>query len=476
MKLARTAACLLSVAAAGTLTIGATAAAAAPAGAALNWQQCGPLECATVMVPVDWSRPGGAQLALGVAELPAASQPAQGTLFVDAVEPDGVGSSAIMFAQEHLGFFIGGLPLAHNRLNIVVVDRRGFGTSDPLSCTVSADDPSVPDLPANPSALDQLLAEDRAVAQGCLGSGSLLDHLDTVSSARDLEAVRQALGVSKISYFGETDGGLLGATYAAMYPNHVAAMVLDGAADHQLPALPRLISAAQAGEDLFDRFAAWCHASSSCVLHGQDVGAEFDAVVAAANHGQLAGLTGQQIQVTTSHLVLGEHLIEWPLLGDAIAAALHGDPSVFLAFVDLEFADPGYTASRAAGCADFPARPADLLALAALSKQFPHLGGLSEWSDLAAVCAGWPIPAANPPEPLRVSGTPPILIVNTTHDSTTPYPWAVSLARSIAGSRLLTVDVSGHLGFDNSPGCAAKAEDAYLANGTLPPPGAVCPA
>jgi pimeloyl-ACP methyl ester carboxylesterase len=297
-----------------------------------------------------------------------------------------------------------------------------------------------------------------------------------VSSARDLDAVRQALGVAKISYFGETDGGLLGATYAAMYPHHVAAMVLDGAADHQLPTLPRLFSAARAGEDLFDRFAAWCHSSSSCVLQGQDVGAEFDAVVAAANHGQLAGLTGQQIQVTTSHLVLGEQLIEWPLLGDAIAAALQGDPGIFLALVGLEYADPGYTASRAAGCADFPARPSDLLALAAISKQFPHLGGLSEWSDLAAVCAGWPIPAANPPSPIRVTGAPPILIVNTTHDSTTPYPWAVRLAQSIAGSRLLTVDVSGHLGFDNSPGCAAKAEDAYLAEGTLPPPGTVCPA
>ena len=474
MKLARTAACLLSVTATGAMTIGVTAAAAAPAGAVIQWQQCGPLECASVMVPVDWSQPGGAQLALGVAELPALSQPAQGTLFVDAVEPDGVGSSAIMFAQQHLGFFIGGLPLVHDTLNIVVVDRRGFGTSDPLSCTVSADDPSVSDLPTTASALDQLLAHDRAVAAGCSGSGPLLDHLDTVSSARDLDAVRRALGVAKVSYFGETDGGLLGATYAAMFPQHVAGMVLDGAADHQLPTLLRLISAARAGEDLFDRFAAWCHSSSSCALYGQDVGADFDAVVTAANHGQFAGLTGQQIQVTTSHLVLGEQLTEWPLLGEAIAEAEQGNPSLFLALVGLEYADPGYTASRAAGCADYPATPVDLLALAAISKQFPHLGGMSEWSDLAAVCAGWPIPAANPPAPLRVSGTPPILIVNTTHDSTTPYPWAVRLARAIAGSRLLTVAVSGHLGFDNSPGCAAKAEDAYLAEGTLPPPGTVC--
>jgi hypothetical protein len=66
-----------------------------------------------------------------------------------------------------------------------------------------------------------------------------------------------------------------------------------------------------------------------------------------------------------------------------------------------------------------------------------------------------------------------VLIGSTTHDSTTPYPWAVNLARHIAGSRLLTVDVGGHLGLDNSPKCAANMEDTYLAEGTLPP-GAIC--
>lgn len=98
-------------------------------------------------------------------------------------------------------------------------------------------------------------------------------------------------------------------------------------------------------------------------------------MVAAANHGQLAGLTGPPIQVSTSHLVLGGQPTDWPLLGEAIAEARQGDPSGFLPFVDLEFADPGYTASPAAGRADYPAQPSDLLALAALSKQFPTWAG-----------------------------------------------------------------------------------------------------
>lgn len=470
---------LLSVAAVTVVVVGttctATAQAGAPGGTAVQWQPCGVLQCTTVTVPVDWSRPLGAKLTLGVAELPALTQPALGTVMGDSIEPDGVGSSNIAFLQQHSSFFTALLPQVHQFLNIVAVDPRGFGTSDPLSCTVPALDPSLSDLPTTPSALAQLLAHDRAVALGCSGSGDLLSHLDMVSQARDLDAVREALGIAKIRFFGQTDGALLGATYAELYPGRVAEMVLDGVADHQLPTLPRLLSVARAGEDSFDRFAAWCQATSACALYGQDVGAAFDSVVTAANQGRLGSLTGTEIQLTTSHLVLGEHTFQWALLGQAIQLGQQGDATGFLGLISAnsEYADPGYTASRAAGCADYPSTPADLVAFARLSRQFPHLGGINVWSDLAATCAGWPIPATNPPHPIQVSGVPPILIVNTTHDSTTPYAWAVNLARHIDGSRLLTVNVDGHLGLDNSV-CAAQDEDTYLVYGTLPAPGAVC--
>jgi hypothetical protein len=49
----------------------------------------------------------------------------------------------------------------------------------------------------------------------------------------------------------------------------------------------------------------------------------------------------------------------------------------------------------------------------------PHLQGATEvWSLIR--CLGWPVPAANPPRPLDVRGVPPVLIVNSTHDASTP--------------------------------------------------------
>jgi proline iminopeptidase len=53
-------------------------------------------------------------------------------------------------------------------------------------------------------------------------------QLDTLVA--DIEALRRALGVPKISILGHSFGGTLALEYAAKYPQHVAKMILVGAA------------------------------------------------------------------------------------------------------------------------------------------------------------------------------------------------------------------------------------------------------
>ena len=74
---------------------------------------------------------------------------------------------------------------------------------------------------------------------------------------------------------------------------------------------------------------------------------------------------------------------------------------------------------------------------------------------------------------VRVSGTPPILIVGTTGDPATPYAGAEDLAARIAGSRLLTFDSTEHTAYTKSK-CIDTAVDAYLVAGTVPPAGKRC--
>jgi len=70
-------------------------------------------------------------------------------------------------------------------------------------------------------------------------------------------------------------------------------------------------------------------------------------------------------------------------------------------------------------------------------------------------------------------GTPPILIVNATHDASTPYVWAQGLAAQFDGSVLLTREGDGHTSSLTSA-CAREHIDRYLISGETPPAGQNC--
>ena len=78
-----------------------------------------------------------------------------------------------------------------------------------------------------------MVAHNKAFGASCLeNTGPLLAHLDTVSVARDLDAIRAALGDEKLNYLGLSYGSMIGAQYAELFPDKIRVMALDGALDH----------------------------------------------------------------------------------------------------------------------------------------------------------------------------------------------------------------------------------------------------
>ncbi len=59
----------------------------------------------------------------------------------------------------------------------------------------------------------------------------LLPTLTTTNAARDLEQLRLALGGEPLNYFGFSYGTHIGLDYAALFPEHIRSMVLDGMVD-----------------------------------------------------------------------------------------------------------------------------------------------------------------------------------------------------------------------------------------------------
>ncbi|PID54119.1 MAG: hypothetical protein CSB46_04225, partial [Micrococcales bacterium] len=172
----------------------------------LDWQRCGKFECATVQVPMDWTRPEGASIALELLRRPAAEPDERiGSLVYN---PGGPGSSGVEMVKEQGGSLISSD--VAKRYDLVGFDPRGVGSSEPIDCVSDKDLDEwmaadfQPDTPEGFQEGSELAAD---FAKGCeQHTGALLPYVDTWSAARDMDVIRQALGDDQLHYLGASYG------------------------------------------------------------------------------------------------------------------------------------------------------------------------------------------------------------------------------------------------------------------------------
>ncbi len=111
--------------------------------------------------------------------------------------------------------------------DVVLVDQRGTGGSNPLNCEFADFEATEADLLADPEPM-------REAIRSCAES---LDadpvQYTTTNSIHDLEAVRQALGIERWNLLGISYGTRKALTYMKLYPDALRAVVLDGVVPQQ---------------------------------------------------------------------------------------------------------------------------------------------------------------------------------------------------------------------------------------------------
>lgn len=462
---------LAAVLIAGSGVAGAGTAAAEPA---LDWRPCQEnteVECAELTVPIDWARPSKGTIEVAVARKRASEPDARiGTLVYLPGGPGGSGVSALVGT----GVLT---PEIAERFDVVSFDPRGTNRSHPVLCSadlVAAAPEVVPDAGAR---LAEVTAYSRRLGRDCREhTGPLIDHVDTVSVARDMDALRAALGERELSLYGISYGTLTGQMYAEKFPRRVRAMVLDSVFDHNLSTRRFLASEARAAEDSFGEFIAWCEREPSCALHGRDVGAVFGGLYEKSVRGELhvpgdpaTPLAPMDLITAAVGRLYGPH---WAALAELLAALAEQDSPTAQSSPELtEF-------PLAMFCADhrfeFSSQREWATAWRAMNSAAPTIRGHFAW-PLVSTCAGWPARTGNPQHRTDIDGGPPVLLMNSRYDPATPYEWATGVARQIENSVLLTYDGWGHRVYDRS-GCTLDAFHRYLIEGRTPARGTHCAA
>ena len=456
----------------------------------LAWSDCGDdFDCARLDVPIDYDHPSGKKISLALTRL-AAADPAQrvGVLLLN---PGGPGASGIDFAHSAQRAFPDAV---RARFDIIGFDPRGVGQSAPVVCDSPTAAPTV-EASATPDQRTpgaRFLDSLKKYAESCQRStGDLLAFVDTVSSARDIERIRIALGEDSISYFGYSYGTFLGATYADLYPSRVRAFVLDGAIDPSLDYEAFRGAQALASETALTAFLADCARRADCPYHNDgNPQQHFEKLRATLDQTPLLvtspsgfkrridgyfmlAATGRGLSLRAPWQTLSQALsdAEFPHDGTALAGLLSGgDPS---SRTRRNFAN----AKIAINCLDeqLPAIDEVDRFVADLEAKAPHF---AEYEVSGAVyCISWPFPAKGVPHELHADGAPPILVVGTKGDPVTPYVWAQSLARQLTSGRLLTWTGNGHTAAFHNPSNGACIDDAvaaYLIDLTLPNEGKSC--
>ena len=466
----------------------------------VEWYDCGAtggmersaqrtgFQCAKVKVPLDYSKPDGQTIEVAMKKHLATGSVRQGSLFIN---PGGPGGSGVQYVEGAAETAFAGV---QGSFDIIGFDPRGVGSSTPVTCAAAngVDPMSDPGQASSGAPFEELAPQIettfRQMEANCAAGtkpAGLLDHVDTISVARDLDVLRALSGDQRLNYLGISYGTYLGAHYAELFPANTGHMVFDGAVDPSLSLGERAAGQAKGFETSLRTYVKQCQAGQtgpSCPLTGSvDAGTQqIRDLIASADKTPLktsdpnVTVDGGTITVVVRRLLYASEY--WNALTYALDQAItQQDGSSFQTLYGPTTTGVSAPTFYAVNCLDIPVQ-GDMTSWEQEYQQIlqssPTFG--VSLSNQDARCQAWGHNGTRKPAPIHAKGAAPILVVGTTGDPATPYAWSKALAEQLDSGQLLTWEGDGHTAYGRSGACVRRAIDGYLIGGTMPKPGATC--
>ena len=446
-------------------------------------EEQGKFSCAMVTVPMDYNNPDGTTIQIAVKKR-AADGESRGSLFINPGGPGGSGISLVERAEQRFSKEL----LAG--YDVVGFDPRGVGSSTPIECgdaqLTATDKPQPGEFFETWAA--HYLTQVREVREQCEAHSEpgLLDHMNTVSVAKDLDVLRAISGEKSLNYLGYSYGTELGYTYAELFPKNAGRLVLDGAVDSTISHQDFDLDRAEAFENALHSYVQAClegKAGDNCPLTGdveQGVQQIHDLITSAdtspmATSDPDVKITGAQLAQAIQLPFLQYGL--WPQLTAVLAPAIsQGDASGFAeAFKQIS---NGLSTAAYLGvqCQDRPAQ-ADVDVWRAQYEEAQEIAPtFASAASLDVICTAWGHYSETDPLPqdVQAEGAAPILVVGTTGDPATPYKWSEALAEQLDSAQLITWQGNAHVAYPRGNKCITKAVDGFLLDGQLPEDNLTC--
>lgn len=449
----------------------------------ISWTECDSgFECATVAAPLDWSNPGSEVISVALIR-----KSGTGSLTPMLVNPGGPGSSGVAFLVD--GYETLGTNYLRSNFQLIGFDPRGVGKTSPVSC--DSDDAKdrllyehVPFEFGSDSYLQYSKEISEQFAQSCQSQRFSSAFFNTQQTARDMDLIRVVLGLEQLNYLGFSYGTNLGASYAALFPNRVGLMVLDGAVDPTIDPSTKLVGQIAGFDKALEAYLVDCLQQSFCPFQGEvaDAKAKIANFLLARESSALPTFDdrGLALQAAIAGIIVTLYSEQsWQFLSQAFDEAFDGNGSTFLLLADFyndKDSGGGYLsniteANYAINCSDSwlwqdnPDVSAQVLEASSVFGRY--------FSTDDDGCQGWPRGIGMQLLDFTVALSNGPLVIGTTGDPATPYHQAVRLSELLDGATLLTLEGEGHTAYGSND-CINELVDRFLSGADIGPNPAAC--
>src|SRR3984957_20311599 len=399
-------------------------------------------DCGELTVPENSAQPTGRQIHLAFTRVPAISRRKHSDpLFVIAGGP---GMAATTFYATVAPVF----GRIHRDRDIVLLDQRGTGGSNPLNCPGG-------DETAYRATDNDITAEARSCLEKLSAKADVAQYTTSVA-VNDLERLRQALGYERINVYGVSYGTRVAQQYLRRFPDHTRALILDGVVP---PELTLGAGMALDAEHALERILARCAHETDCRNRFGDPTQDYhDLWQSLQAHGVPVIVanptTGESthFEFTRFHLAtvlrLSIYSTEQTALLPLLLHEAHESKDYSRLAAQFLLLTHAYTDAVAVGMNNTVACTEDIAfydpKTTDRSKLESTFLGTAQLDGLLAICKIWPRGPIDPDFHAPLHSAVPVLLLSGSDDPITPPAYADQARRGLTNSLHVVLKDFGH--------------------------------